>query len=329
MTETAIIPVKYVFLDVVGFTHDRSVETQSDIVRALNEIVKASVDESSIPDNNKIFIPTGDGICIALLNIDCLEKIETPYDLHLRIALSILRRLDEYNNADKDEELKFKIRIGINENVDNVVIDINGNRNVAGDGINMAQRVMSLADGNQILVSPSVFTTLGIREKYFKTSFKAMPRTKIKHGIELSVHQFIASNHAGLNVDTPQRFKTPERIEPLLTELAAHYFAHAIKNEKFFLAKADSGLAEIAGIGLLYLLATDSVEMSHSKTIDAFEPNAPSFGKDLEEQFNYFKSLNFWVGARLRDCIVEKHLSNGSDEVKHTLMSAKLLTCKG
>jgi len=302
-----ITPVKYVFLDVVGFTHNRSVETQSDIVRSLNEIVKASIDGSSIPEANKILIPTGDGICIALLNLDCLQDIETPYDAHLRIALDILERLEGYNKT-ADEQHTFQIRIGINENVDNVVIDINGNRNVAGDGINMAQRVMSLADGNQILVSPAVFTTLGIREKYFKSSFKALQRIKIKHGIELSVYQFIDSNKAGLNVDLPQRFKTHEKVEPRLTQVAAFYFAHAIKNEKFFLAKADSGLAEMAGVILLYLLATDSVEMSKSTSIDVFEPRAADFGKDLEEQFNYFNSLKFWVSSNLQDCIVEEHL---------------------
>ena len=89
------------------------------------------------------------------------------------------------------------------------MIDINGSRNVAGDGINMAQRIMSLADGNQILVSSSVFATLGIREKYFHLSFRELPRTKIEHGIELSTYQFIGSDCVGLNVDIPNHFRIP------------------------------------------------------------------------------------------------------------------------
>ena len=94
-----IVPVKYVFLDVVGFTDNRSVETQSDIVRSLNAIVKASIQVNRIPEDNQILIPTGDGICVALLNLDCLTEVESPYDAHLRVALrsvsTILRQLDD------------------------------------------------------------------------------------------------------------------------------------------------------------------------------------------------------------------------------------------
>src|SRR5262245_5540403 len=117
-----IVPVKYIFLDVVGFTHNRSVETQSDIVRSLNAIVKASIQANGIPEENQILIPTGDGICVALLNLDCLTEVESPYDSHLRIALDILARLDEYNSQAQGDDHKFQIRIGVNENVDNVII---------------------------------------------------------------------------------------------------------------------------------------------------------------------------------------------------------------
>ena len=154
MADAATVPAKYIFLDVVGFTYNRSVEAQSDIVHSLNEIVKASLDEYSIHDDNRIFLPTGDGICIALLNIECLHDIASAYDIHVKIALGILKRLEEHNTSTEDVQRKFKLRIGINENIDNLVEDVNGNRNVAGDGINLAQRVMSLADGNQILISP-------------------------------------------------------------------------------------------------------------------------------------------------------------------------------
>lgn len=59
--------------------------------------------------------------------------------------------------------------MGINTNADNLVTDINGARNLAGAGINIAQRVMDSADGNQILVSHSVYDTLRDREKRTRT----------------------------------------------------------------------------------------------------------------------------------------------------------------
>jgi class 3 adenylate cyclase len=305
-----IFPVKYVFLDVVGFTHNRSVETQSNIVGFLNIIVEASIKANGIPEENQILIPTGDGICVALLNLDCLTEVESPYDAHLRIALDILARLDEYNNSQaQDDDHKFQIRIGVNENVDNVIIDINGRRNVAGDGINTAQRIMSIADGNQILVSSAVFTTLGIRDKYFNTSFKTLPRTRIKHGIELSVYQYIAPEKAGLNVQLPQRFRVSEKPEPRLTQIAAYYFAHAIKNQKFFIKQARSG-DEYYGVVLLYFLAADSVELATTTSIDEFKPHTSNFGADLEAQFKYFQSISFWLVVTLNNFIIEKHLDD-------------------
>lgn len=304
-----ILPVKYVFLDVVGFTHNRSVETQSDIVRSLNAIVNASIQANCIPEENQILIPTGDGICVALLNLDCLTEVESPYDAHLRIALDILARLEEYNFQAQDDDHKFQVRIGVNENVDNVIIDINGRRNVAGDGINTAQRIMSLADGNQILVSSPVFTTLRIRNKYFKSAFKTLPSTRIKHGMELSVHQYVAADKVGLNTDLPERFEVPVKPEPRLTQIAAYYFAHAIKNQEFFIKHAGSG-DEYCALVLLYFLAEDSVEMAQATSIDSVKPHTANFGSDLESQFKYLESIDFWVVATLKSLIVERHLAD-------------------
>lgn len=156
---------KYIFLDVVGFTQDRSIEAQSDIVYALNEIVRYCVEYVSLPEDKVIYIPTGDGLCIALLNV------ENPYDIHLQIALYILKRLQTHNNKTQNDTRKFQVRVGLNAHLDNLVIDINGHRNIAGAGISIASRIMGLADGNQILVGQSVYETLRYRERY-SNSFK-------------------------------------------------------------------------------------------------------------------------------------------------------------
>ncbi len=160
MGETA--RVQYVFLDVVGFTRNRSVEAQSEVIRKLNNlvltatkiIIKATKDNYIIvdepPENNTIFIPTGDGIAIALIDVP-------GFDLHLQLALEILRLIASYNSGTTDPTRQFEVRIGINENIDNIVPDINGRRNVAGAGISMAQRIMDKADASQILVGQTVY----------------------------------------------------------------------------------------------------------------------------------------------------------------------------
>lgn len=96
MAETNIVDVKYIFLDVVGFTRGRSVEAQADIVETLNEIVGSLLHEFDLPSDERILLPTGDGICIAILKRDL-------YDLHIRFALNILEKL-YINNINTENE---------------------------------------------------------------------------------------------------------------------------------------------------------------------------------------------------------------------------------
>lgn len=204
MPEAKPTQAKYVFLDVVNFTHERSIEDQTEIVRVLNGIVVKSVDEQAISVDNRIFLPTGDGICIALINI------ESPYDIHLQLALSIVKGVHEHNESSEVETHRFEVRIGVNANTDNLITDINGKENMAGAGINIAQRIMSLAEGNQIFVGQSVFDTLQPRDKYIKTgSFRPYHATA-KHDLKMKVYQYVADGHPGLNTSLQDSLKKEE-----------------------------------------------------------------------------------------------------------------------
>lgn len=188
---------KYVFLDIVGFTRNRPVEAQADVITQLNEIVIKTVDEKHIDASHRIFIPTGDGICMALLSN------EQPADISIQIALKILERLNIYNASVVDQTRSFKVRIGLESGDDVLVIDINGRQNIAGDGINMAARIMDLADGGQILLGNRVFSSLQSREKY-RGRFKEYEVT-VKHETRLIVHQFVGEGYVGLNTELPSR----------------------------------------------------------------------------------------------------------------------------
>lgn len=129
-TETRYL--RYAFLDIVRFSRTRSVEAQTDIITSLNGIVREAVSSHVARPAEVIYLPTGDGVCISVL--DPMAN----FDIHLTISLGILALLDEWNRHCSDDLRRFGVRIGLNENVDNVVIDINGQRNVAGAGINIA-----------------------------------------------------------------------------------------------------------------------------------------------------------------------------------------------
>jgi class 3 adenylate cyclase len=183
MTQSA----KYVFLDVVQFTHNRNVEAQSDIVDVMNKIVLDAIAQFGIAEGTRLFIPTGDGLCIALMNTEG----PYPYDIHMSVALEILKSLDAYNINQPDAMRQFQVRIGINSNEDNLIRDINGRSNLAGAGISLASRIMDKADGSQILVGESVFERLQQREKYME-QFKNFGVTD-KHGKWFRLHQYVGT----------------------------------------------------------------------------------------------------------------------------------------
>jgi len=190
---------KYIFLDVVQYTHNRSVEAQCEIISSLNAIVKESSKENRISSDDLIYLPTGDGLCIVLLNLI------NPVDIHLNFALSILKRISEHNSSIDNKMREFEVRIGINENQDNIVKDINGKKNIAGDGINTAQRIMNAAGPSQVLVGLSVYDKLRQRENYL-SGFREY-EIKIKHGYSLNLYQYVNSELDFLNNDIPEDVK--------------------------------------------------------------------------------------------------------------------------
>jgi class 3 adenylate cyclase len=253
---------KYVFLDVVGFSK-RTAEDQARIVRRLNSIVTESLDEHEVSEEDRIVIPTGDGMCIALIGR------HPAYDVHLRLALSIFKSLHSYNRETPERARRFLVRVGINQNTDILVHDVNGRLNVAGAGVNDASRVMGPADGNQILVSRVVFDELQPTEKYAH-SFRHLVAV-VKHNRRLEVYQYIAQGHPGLNTNVPGAWV--KRMTPVV----AYYLAHAVQNRDF-LKKHQNQSETVVAVALLWLLAVDSYGRSSSTEVNPHVELAP---KDL------------------------------------------------
>lgn len=190
-----IVPVKYVFLDVVGYSR-RTRNAQIKIVEVLQEVAARSVADHRRPADHVVYLPTGDGMCIALV------KISAPFDIHLRVALSILESLARHNEGiPAEDERRFDVRIGINAGEDILFKDINDKDNLAGAVINKAARVMGLAGPRQILVSESVYKDLHPDNTY-AGSFAEYEAT-VKHGVEEIVYQFAEEGRVGLDTGPP------------------------------------------------------------------------------------------------------------------------------
>jgi class 3 adenylate cyclase len=298
MTIATTVAAKYVFVDVVAFSRNRSVEAQADIIAALNQIVRTAISDADVAEDRLILLPTGDGICIALKNVD------DPFDVHVLIALSILRLLDAYNVGQSDPRRQFEVRLGINANVDNLVTDIRGNPNVAGQGINLAQRIMSTADGNQVMVGAAVFEVLGQRETY-DGAFRRYEAVA-KHALHLPVYQLVAEGHTGLNVAEPSQFGSEPSQNVNLSRTAAFYIALAIQHEELLRSWIGTGQNRVAGIALLYFSAIDA-ESIYSATDPRLVMRKQPAGAETapEQRFRYYVNLDFWLVCELATFVMD------------------------
>jgi len=310
MAETA--HVKYVFLDIVAFTRDRSVEAQSDLVAKLNHVVRQALGTLEAAEDRTILIPTGDGIAVALLDV-------ASFDIHLRLGLEILRLVADHNGVTEDLMRQFQVRIGINENVDNLIQDINGKLNVAGSGISMAQRIMDQADGGQILLGQMVHETLHPREKYMQ-SFRPF-QARGKHGVVFPVYQFVAENCPGLDTKVPSVFAPRQIGKPKFTKVVGYYTAHAVANRDFLLSQKSDPAMGCTAVILLHFLAHDSVEKSETPGHEC--PVLITEGSGLasfEEQYRYYDHTDYWVRARLADLLCEENLAPYAEYFEESLL---------
>ncbi len=295
---------KYIFLDVVRFS-TRSAEAQSEIVHQLNAIVRQSLESCKVTGEDCILIPTGDGLCIALIS----PKL--PYDIHIQVASFAVAFLNEYDQKEANDSRRFQVRIGINQNTDIMVEDINERENLAGAGINMASRIMDKADESQILISQTVYDELQPSEKYMD-KFKAF-EAQGKHGLRFRVYQYIAQDCPGLNCQTPSEFVTKTVTKPNLTKKVAYYFAYALRLKEFIMRKRGYGKECYSLMILLWVLAGDSHGESEATDISTYNPQIYGGGKlPIEEVFDYYDSHDFWLMVMLHDHLV-RELSTYSD----------------
>jgi hypothetical protein len=294
MAEFTTSRIKYIYLDVVGFTYNRTVEAQVQIISALNNIVKESLTKL-FPDLDFIYIPIGDGICICLLD----SKI---YDDYIIIAEEIIRRINAVYNPSVKQDLQFQVRIGINENVDNIITDINGNRNVCGSGVNYSQRIMNFGDSNHILVGRSVADSLMPREKYLEAFHHYYATTK--HDTPIDVYQYIGPGVADLNRYPPYCFEQP--AEKALTEYAAYYIATLLRNRDFITQKLEQEPSKKYATALqMAYLAEDSLGHSKEVKFKLYRDHMPKTSNNtLQEQYELFCELPWYVRVDLHEAKV-------------------------
>ena len=172
LNKTAICSV--VFMDIVDYSK-RSISEQIAEKALFTQILTEAV-KHLVPDE-RIILDTGDGAAITFTG----EPEEALF-----VSLAVRNDIFNYN---KTADAPLILRIGLNLGPVRMVSDINGQLNVIGDAINDAQRVMSFAEPNQILVSRSYYEVVSRLTKDFTNMFSYFGIKQDKHVREHEVYQ--------------------------------------------------------------------------------------------------------------------------------------------
>src|SRR5262245_48061811 len=157
------------FTDIVGYSK-LPIHQQRAVVERLNEIVRGTDEFQAAEATGRLLkIPTGDGITLVFYH--------SPED-PVECALEISRALKKHP--------ELQLRMGVHSGPVSGVIDATGKANVAGGGINIAQRVMDCGDARHILLSKHVAEDL---EEYphWQPHLHELGECEVKHGIRVSV----------------------------------------------------------------------------------------------------------------------------------------------
>src|SRR6188474_2999963 len=157
------------FIDIIGYSK-LSINDQHATVEKLNGIVRASEQFQDAEAASRLLrIPTGDGMALVFY---------TSPEAPAQCAVEISRALKEHP--------RLQLRMGIHSGPVSGVVDVNGHANLAGAGINMAQRVMACGDAGHILVSKHVAEDLEEYE-HWRPLLHDLGACEVKHGMRIGV----------------------------------------------------------------------------------------------------------------------------------------------
>jgi class 3 adenylate cyclase len=179
------------FIDIVGYSK-LLINEQSEQIQTLKQIVRGTEQFRLAEAEGKLLrLPTGDGGVLVFRN-----SPEAP----VLCALEISKALKSHP--------ELLVRMGIHSGPVNEVVDLNEQSNIAGAGINIAQRVMDCGDAGHILLSKHVAEHLEEYEKW-RAFLHDLGTCEAKHGVRVSVVN-LYDDHFG-DAKLPQKFETVQK----------------------------------------------------------------------------------------------------------------------
>src|SRR6476620_1823435 len=194
------LEIAYVlFIDIVGYSKLVTSE-QRRLLELLNQIVHETEHFRAAEAKGRLItVPTGDGMALVFYNTP-----EAPVECALEVSSAAT------------EHPELKLRMGIHSGPVSGVMDVSGRSNIAGAGINIAQRVMDCGDAGHILVSKHMAEDV---EQYghWKRHLHDLGECEVKHGVRVSVVNLYTEDHG--NPEVPQKFRQARKAAtPMVRE---------------------------------------------------------------------------------------------------------------
>src|SRR3954471_19131147 len=174
------------FIDIVGYSK-LLIEEQKERLHQLTEIVLATAPVREAPDEQLVRLPTGDGMALVFRH-----SAEEP----ARCALEVAEALRKHP--------ELSVRMGIHSGPVSEVTDVSGRTNIAGAGINTAQRVMDCGDAGHILLSQHVADDL-MQYRQWAPRLRDLGDCEVKHGVRLHLVNLYAEPLG--NPEPPEKFR--------------------------------------------------------------------------------------------------------------------------
>src|SRR6266853_626497 len=242
------------FMDVVGYSK-LLINEQREIQAQLTQIVRGTEHFRAAEAASKLIrLPVGDGMALVFFN-----SPEAP----VQCALEISEALKAHPH--------LKLRMGIHSGPVSGVTDVNDRSNVAGAGVNMAQRVMDCGDAGHILLSKRVAEDLG-QYRHWQPYLHDLGDCQVKHDVTVSVVN-LYTDEAG-NSALPAKFAAAqqEKVAPEAGRVAA-----AGRSKSWFIGLA--ALAAILLAGAVWFFARQNALKTTNASTNTSPPTTATNGQ--------------------------------------------------
>jgi len=202
-------------IDVVGYSKLLANE-QIELLEELKQIVRSTECFRAAEARDELMrVPTGDGMALIFFH-----SPEEP----ARCALEISRALQDHP--------RMQLRMGVHSGPVSRVTDVNEKTNVAGSGINVAQRVLDCGDAGHILLSAHVAEDL-CEYKHWQPYLHDLGECEVKYGLHL--HLFNLYKDGLGNPQVPEKLRPGRRrarsavsVRPITTPRWRKYVLSAV-----------------------------------------------------------------------------------------------------